>query len=76
VPDAVTTEATPVTEAVRSVPSVPRPVQAPAAAEPEPINLLGVAGGAAASRFAVPAAGLAGLLLVILLLARRRRRRG
>ena len=36
------------------MPSVPRPVQAPAAAEPEPINLLGVAGGAAASRFAGP----------------------
>ncbi len=69
--------ATPVTEAVRSVPSVPRPVQEPEPAaqrapEPEPINLLEVAGGAAAARVA-PAAGLAVLVLLVVWLVRRRR---
>lgn len=67
--------AAPVAEAVRSLPSVPRPVQEPApqrAPEPEPINLLEVAGGATAARVA-PAAGLVALVLVVLWLVRRRR---
>jgi carbon monoxide dehydrogenase subunit G len=42
--------------------------------EPEPIDLLAVAGGAALTRYAVPAAGAAALLLVVALLVRRRRR--
>lgn len=63
----------PVAAAVASVPSVPRPVQQPPRAEPEPINLLEVAGGAAVSRYAGPAAGVGLLLLLILLIARRRR---
>ncbi|MBM7806416.1 carbon monoxide dehydrogenase subunit G [Geodermatophilus bullaregiensis] len=53
--------------------STPRPVQQPAE-EPEPIDLLEVAGGAAMARFAAPAAGLAALLLLITLVVRRRRR--
>ncbi len=72
-------EVAPVAEAVRSVPSIPRPVEEPRPAvqarkqpEPEPINLLEVAGGAAAARFAAPAAGLAVLLLVLWLVRRRR----
>ncbi|SOC52013.1 Carbon monoxide dehydrogenase subunit G [Blastococcus aggregatus] len=71
--------AAPVAEAVRSVPSIPRPVEEPPPTaqlrkqpEPEPINLLEVAGGAAAARFAAPAAGLAVLLLIIWLVRRRR----
>ena len=47
--------------------SVPRPVS-----EPEPIDLLEVAGGAAVARYAKPAAGFGVLLLLIFLLARRR----
>lgn len=86
--EAATTEPAveePVAEAVRSVPSIARPIDEPAAApapapapaarqaEPEAINLLEVAGGAAAARFAGPAAlGLA-LLLLGYLLGRRRR---
>ena len=59
---------------VRSVPSagprvIPRPAQ-----EPEPIDLLEVAGGAAMARYAAPAAGIFGVLLLIFLLLRRRRR--
>jgi carbon monoxide dehydrogenase subunit G len=46
----------------------PRPV-----AEPEPIDLLEVAGGAALTRYAVPAGGFAAVLLLIVLLIRRRR---
>ncbi len=76
-------DAAPVAEAVRSVPSIPRPVEEPPATtpvttpartqpEPEPINLLEVAGGAAAARFAPPAAGLAVLLLVLWWVRRRR----
>jgi carbon monoxide dehydrogenase subunit G len=42
--------------------------------EPEPIDLLEVAGGAAFTRFAAPAAGAGVLLLLIALLVRRRRR--
>ncbi|SFF23769.1 SRPBCC family protein [Blastococcus tunisiensis] len=60
---------------VRSVPSAgPRTVPKPQE-EPEPIDLLEVAGGAAMARYAAPAAGIAGVVLVIVLLARRRRRR-
>ncbi|MGY1754077.1 SRPBCC domain-containing protein [Blastococcus sp. SYSU D01042] len=74
-------EVAPVAAAVSSVPSIPRPVQEPgdaapgdaarAPAEPEPINLLEVAGGAAAARYA-PAAGLALLVLLVVWLVRRR----
>jgi hypothetical protein len=60
---------------VRSVPSAgPRVVTKPQE-EPEPIDLLEVAGGAAMARYAAPAAGIAGVLLVLTLLVRRRRRR-
>ncbi|MGY1744797.1 SRPBCC family protein [Blastococcus sp. SYSU D00695] len=44
-------------------------------AEPEPIDLLEVAGGAALTRFAKPLAGAAVVLLLVGLLVRRRRRR-
>jgi carbon monoxide dehydrogenase subunit G len=60
---------------VRSVPSAngapprPRPV-----AEPEPIDLLEVAGGAALARYAAPAAGIGAVVVVVALLIRRRRR--
>ena len=43
--------------------------------EPEPIDLLEVAGGAAMARYAAPAAGVAAIVVVIALLVRRRRRR-
>jgi carbon monoxide dehydrogenase subunit G len=56
---------------VRSVPSDgPRVIPQPE--EPEPIDLLEVAGGAAMARYAAPAAGIFGLLLLIFLMARRR----
>jgi carbon monoxide dehydrogenase subunit G len=48
----------------------------PQATEPEPIDLLEVAGGAALTRLALPAAGIAGALLLVALVVRRRRRRG
>jgi carbon monoxide dehydrogenase subunit G len=58
---------------VRSGPSEgPRLI--PQREEPEPIDLLEVAGGAAMARYAAPAAGIFGLLLLIFLLARRRNR--
>jgi carbon monoxide dehydrogenase subunit G len=58
---------------VRSVPSEgPRVI--PQREEPEPIDLLEVAGGAAMARYAAPAAGIFGLLLLIFLIARRRNR--
>jgi carbon monoxide dehydrogenase subunit G len=58
---------------VRSVPSAgPRTI--PQREEPEPIDLLEVAGGAAMARYAAPAAGILGLLLLIFLLGRRRSR--
>jgi carbon monoxide dehydrogenase subunit G len=65
---------------LRSVPSdgtsAPQvPTTRPAPAEPEAIDLLEVAGGAAVSRYAAPAAGVAAVVLVIALLVRRRRRR-
>jgi carbon monoxide dehydrogenase subunit G len=44
-------------------------------AEPEPIDLLEVAGGAAMARYAAPAAGVAAAVLVVALLVRRRRHR-
>ncbi|NYJ05238.1 SRPBCC family protein [Petropleomorpha daqingensis] len=64
---APSTPAAPAT-APTAVPSRPRPVS-----EPEPIDLLEVAGGAAVARYAKPAAGLGLLLLLIFLVARRRR---
>ncbi|MGR7024378.1 SRPBCC domain-containing protein [Geodermatophilus sp. URMC 62] len=54
--------------------STPSTVRQPAE-EPEPIDLLEVAGGAAMARFAAPAAGVAAVLLLITLVVRRRRRR-
>jgi carbon monoxide dehydrogenase subunit G len=58
---------------VRSVPSAgPRTAPQP---EPEPIDLLEIAGGAAMARYATPAAGVAGALVLLVLLIRRRRRR-
>ena len=60
---------------MRSVPARgPRVVTRPQK-EPEPIDLLEVAGGAAMARYAAPAAGVAGVVLVLALLVRRRRRR-
>ncbi|RBY79976.1 SRPBCC family protein [Blastococcus sp. TF02A-26] len=47
----------------------------PPVAEPEPIDLLEVAGGAALTRYAKPLAGVAAVLFVITLVVRRRRRR-
>jgi carbon monoxide dehydrogenase subunit G len=58
---------------VRSTPSAG--VSRPKPAEPEPIDLLEVAGGAAFTRLALPAAGVAGLVLLVALVVRRRRRR-
>jgi carbon monoxide dehydrogenase subunit G len=59
---------------VRSVPSTgPRVI--PRQEEPEPIDLLEVAGGAAMARYAAPAAGVAAAVLVVVLLVRRRRHR-
>ncbi|MCV2490117.1 SRPBCC domain-containing protein [Geodermatophilus sp. YIM 151500] len=57
----------------RSTPSGPTRPQP--AAEPEPIDLLEVAGGAALTRMAVPAAGIVAAVLLVLLVLRRRRRR-
>ncbi|MCZ2815649.1 SRPBCC family protein [Modestobacter sp. VKM Ac-2984] len=57
---------------VRSTPSSPQRPLTPA--EPEPIDLLEVAGGAAVIRYAAPAAGVTVLALLIALLVRRRRR--
>ena len=71
-PETASPETAPVAAAVAAVPSVPRPLQRPAA-DPEPINLLEVAGGAAASRYAGPAAAAGLLLLLVLLVVRRRR---
>ncbi len=60
---------------VRSVPSAgPRTVTRPQE-EPEPIDLLEVAGGPATARYAPPAAGIAAVVLVVALRVRRRRRR-
>ena len=58
---------------VRSVPSSgpsrPRVVE-----EPEPIDLLEVAGGAALARYAAPAAGIAAAVVLVVLVVRRLRR--
>jgi carbon monoxide dehydrogenase subunit G len=56
----------------RSTPAA-APTRSFAQTEPEPIDLLEVAGGAAMARYAAPAAGVFGVLLLILLLIRRRR---
>jgi carbon monoxide dehydrogenase subunit G len=58
----------------RSEPSVVAQRRLPAP-EPEPIDLLEVAGGAALARYAAPAAGVAAAVLLIALVVRRRRRR-
>jgi carbon monoxide dehydrogenase subunit G len=58
----------------RVVPAAARPAARPQV-EPEPIDLLEVAGGAAMTRLALPAAGIAAVIAVIVLLLRRRRRR-
>jgi hypothetical protein len=47
---------------------IPRPAE-----EPEPSDLLEVAGGAAMARYALPAAGVAAAVLVVVLLVKRRR---
>jgi carbon monoxide dehydrogenase subunit G len=60
---------------VRSVPSAGPSVVTRPQVEPEPIDLLEVAGGAAMARYAAPVAGVAGAVLLIALLVRRRRRR-
>ncbi|RBY96977.1 carbon monoxide dehydrogenase [Blastococcus sp. TF02-8] len=61
---------------LRSVPSgAPTQSTRPAPSEPQPIDLLEVAGGAALSRYAAPVAGAAAVVLVVALLVRRRRRR-
>jgi carbon monoxide dehydrogenase subunit G len=60
---------------VRSVPSAGPRVIPRAAQEPEPIDLLEVAGGAAMARYAAPAAGIAAALLIVVVLVKRRRRR-
>jgi carbon monoxide dehydrogenase subunit G len=63
---------------VRSVPAAaptaaqPRPKQF---VEPEPIDLLEVAGGAAMARYAAPAAGIGAVVLLVVLVVRSRRRR-
>jgi hypothetical protein len=44
-------------------------------AEPEPIDLLEVAGGAALTRYAKPAAGIGAAVILVTLVVRRRRRR-
>jgi carbon monoxide dehydrogenase subunit G len=58
------------TTSTTTPPSRPRPV-----ADPEPIDLLEVAGGAAMARYAVPAAGIGAAVLLVVLVVRRRRRR-
>jgi carbon monoxide dehydrogenase subunit G len=63
------------TTAPPTKPATGGPRRMQSAAEPEPIDLLEVAGGAAMTRLAVPAAGVVGLLLLIVLLVRRRRSR-
>jgi carbon monoxide dehydrogenase subunit G len=70
-PAAAAPAATPVTTPVTAAPRQTGPKHA----EPEPIDLLEVAGGAAVTRYAAPLAGAAVLLLVVTLVVRRRRRR-
>ena len=59
---------------VRSLPTAAPAARPRPQVEPEPIDLLEVAGGAAMARYAAPAAGVFGVLLLIFLLLRRRRR--
>jgi carbon monoxide dehydrogenase subunit G len=59
---------------VRSVPSA-GPSKPRVVVEPEPIDLLEVAGGAAMARYAAPAAGVGAVVLLVALVVRRRRRR-
>jgi carbon monoxide dehydrogenase subunit G len=61
------------TPATTPVAAAPRQT-GPKHAEPEPIDLLEVAGSAALTRYAAPLAGAAVLLLVVTLVVRRRRR--
>ena len=58
----------------RTTPAVADTVRDRPVAEPEPIDLLEVAGGAALARYAGPAAAAAAVLLLVLLAVRRRRR--
>jgi carbon monoxide dehydrogenase subunit G len=58
---------------VRSVPSA-GPSRPRVVAEPEPIDLLEVAGGAALARYAAPAAGIAAAVVLVVLVVRRLRR--
>ena len=60
---------------LRSVPGAPVTTPARPRVEPEPIDLLEVAGGAAMARYAVPATGIAAALVVLLLILLRRYRR-
>jgi carbon monoxide dehydrogenase subunit G len=60
---------------VRSVPSGGPRIVTRTHEEPEPIDLLEVAGGAAMARYAAPAAGIAAALLVVVLIVKRRRNR-
>jgi carbon monoxide dehydrogenase subunit G len=60
---------------LRSVPGAPVTTAARPRVEPEPIDLLEVAGGAAMARYAVPATGIAAALVVLLLILLRRYRR-
>jgi carbon monoxide dehydrogenase subunit G len=59
---------------VRSVPST-GPRQITQVEEPEPIDLLEVAGGAAMARYAAPAGGVVALLILLIVLLRRRQYR-
>ncbi len=58
----------------RSTPAAAATVRDRPVAEPEPIDLLEVAGGVAVARYAGPAAAAAAVLLLVLLAVRRRRR--
>jgi carbon monoxide dehydrogenase subunit G len=61
---------------LRSVPgAAPAATRPRPQVEPEPIDLLEVAGGAAMARYAAPAAGIAAAVLLVVLIVRYRRRR-
>ncbi|HEY0403545.1 MAG TPA: SRPBCC domain-containing protein [Blastococcus sp.] len=60
---------------VRTVPSAGPRVMPRPQVEPEPIDLLEVAGGAAMARYAAPAVGIAAAVLVVVLIVKRRRNR-
>jgi carbon monoxide dehydrogenase subunit G len=59
---------------VKSTPASAAPRRQLTPVEPEPIDLLEVAGGAALTRYAAPAAGAAAVVLLIALIVRRRRK--